>query len=98
MTSATFDRCLAERAVDLPDNVALFDATETLTYSGLDMKVEGLAVRLAAQDVTVGTRVALIADNSTHHLVAAFAIWRAGGTLVTIYPSSTESEFPFEKR
>ena len=95
MTPATFDLCLAQRAADLPDNVAVFDAAEKLTYSQLNTKVEALAVRLAAHDVTVGTRVALIADNSTHHLVAAFAIWRAGGTLVTIYPSSTESELRY---
>jgi hypothetical protein len=29
------------------------------------------------------------------HLAAAFAVWRAGGVLVTIYPSSTEAELAF---
>ena len=95
MTTVTFDRCLAKNAVARADDLAVFDATVSLTYRELDAKVEALAHRLAAHEVTVGARVALIADNSAQYLVTAFAIWRASGTLVTIYPSSTESEFRY---
>ena len=93
--TATFDSCLAENAVARADDIAVFDTTVGLTYGELDAKVEALAHRLAAHGSTVGARVALIADNSAHHLVTAFAVWRAGGTLVTIYPSSTESELRY---
>ena len=95
MTAVTFDRCLAEHAVARADDLAVFDAAVGLTYGELDAKVEALAHRLAAHGAPVGARVALIADNSAHHLVAAFAVWRAAGTLVTIYPSSTESELRY---
>ncbi len=37
----------------------------------------------------------VVADNSATHLVAAFAVWRAGATLVTIYPSSGAAELAF---
>jgi long-chain acyl-CoA synthetase len=92
MTATTFDRCLSARAREQPDAVALFDETQTVTYGELDAKTHALAERLAASGVVAATRVALIADNSVRHAIAAFAVWRAGGTLVTVYPSSTESE------
>ncbi len=95
MTAGTFDRCLAQNAVARADDLAVFDTTVGLTYGELDAKVEALAHRLAAHDVAIGERVALIADNCAHHLVVAFAVWRSGGTLVTIYPSSTKSELRY---
>src|SRR4051812_29995892 len=92
MTATTFDRCLTDRVSARPDAGALFDETQTVTYRELDAKAQALAERLAASGVVAASRVALIADNSVRHAIAAFAVWRAGGTLVTVYPSSTESE------
>ena len=51
--------------------------------------VSQVAARLAASGLTPGDRVVLVADNSADHLIVAFAVWRAGATLVTIYPSSS---------
>lgn len=95
MTAATFDRCLAQSAVARADDLAVFDAAVRLTYGELDAKIAALAHRIAERVTAAGTRVVLIADNSVHHLVAAFAVWRVGGTLVTIYPSSTENELRY---
>ena len=54
-----------------------------------------MAGQLAGAGVGPADRVVLVADNSADHLAAAFAVWRAGGVLVTIYPSSTEAELAF---
>ena len=54
-----------------------------------------MAGQLAGAGVRPADRVVLVADNSADHLAAAFAVWRAGGVLVTIYPSSTEAELAF---
>ena len=40
----------------------------------------------------------LVADNSADHLAVAFAVWRAGATLVTIYPSSSGPELALRHR
>ena len=54
-----------------------------------------MAGQLVGAGVGPADRVVLVADNSADHLAAAFAVWRAGGVLVTIYPSSTEAELAF---
>jgi long-chain acyl-CoA synthetase len=93
---AVFDARLRNRAVERPDAVAVVDSTTGLTYSELDRRVAELARRIAhAVESVPARRVALIADNSVGHLIAAFAVWRAGATLVTVYPSSTADEFEY---
>jgi long-chain acyl-CoA synthetase len=39
--------------------------------------------------------VALVAESSVHYLATALAVWRAGGVLVTIYPSSGPDDLQF---
>lgn len=93
--SATFDACLTAQGVERAESVALTDASTRLTYSELDDQVARMSASIAAVDLEVAPRVALIADNSAAHLVVAFAVWRAGATLVTMYPSSTAAELEY---
>ena len=58
----------------------------------MDERTTEPADRLTAAGVRSGDRVVLVADNSIGHLIAAFAVWRAGASLVAIYPSSTIAE------
>ena len=96
MASATFDERLAERSALHPHDVAVVaDGSEDMTYAELDRRVGDVAARLIAAGIGEGERVAVVADNSPAHLVAAFAVWRAGATLVTIYPSSGSAELAF---
>jgi len=91
----TFDACLAERARETPGAVALEDAVGRLTYGALDARVVALSGGLAALELGPRPRVVLVAENSAAHLALAFAIWRAGATLVTVYPSSTAAELEY---
>ena len=95
MTAPTFDGRLAEQARERPDALAVVFDGESCSYAELDRRVERMAGQLAGAGVARGDRVVLVADNSADHLAAAFAVWRAGGVLVTIYPSSTEAELAF---
>lgn len=95
VTAQTFDAHLAEQARDRPDAPAVLFGGETCSYAELDRRVARMAGQLAAAGVGPADRVVLVADNSADHLSAAFAVWRAGGVLVTIYPSSTEAELAF---
>ena len=90
--SAVFDRCLAAQADGRPDDAALIDDGVAVSYRQLDERTTELADRLTAAGVRLDDRVVLVADNSIGHLIAAFAVWRAGASLVTIYPSSTVAE------
>jgi long-chain acyl-CoA synthetase len=90
-----FDACLAERARDAPGAVATEDATGSLTYGELEARVDAISGALAALDLVPSSRVVLVAENSAAHLATAFAIWRAGATLVTVYPSSSADELEY---
>ena len=91
--AATFDAHLAELARETAGAVALEDVTGRLTYAELEARVDRMAAELAGLDLGTEARVVLIAENSVAHLATAFAIWRAGATLVTVYPSSSAAEF-----
>ena len=93
--AATFDGPLAERARATGGAVALEDVTGRLTYAELEARVDRTAADLAGLDLDDEPRVVLIAENSVAHLATAFAIWRAGATLVTVYPSSSAAEFEY---
>lgn len=88
----TFDSVLRTHAHTDPDKIAVVDGQVQVTYTVLDQRVDDLARRLTDLGVGEGDRVMIVADNSWRFLVTAFAVWRAKGTLVTVYSSSRESE------
>jgi long-chain acyl-CoA synthetase len=93
--AATFDAWLATRARETPGAVALEDATGSLTYGDVDSHVDRTSARLAALDLGAEPRIVVVAENSAAHLLTAFAIWRSGATLVSVYPSSTVAELEY---
>ncbi len=93
--TATFDACLAEQVLATPDAIALEDHRGASTFAQVEARVAHVAAGIAALDLGEGARVVLVAENSVAHLVTAFAIWRAGATLVTVYPSSTATEIEY---
>lgn len=95
LMTTTFEACLAERARATPEAVALQDAVGALTFAALDTRVSEVAAALVALDLGQSPRIVLVAENSAAHLVTAFAVWRAGATLVTVYPSSTATELEY---
>jgi long-chain acyl-CoA synthetase len=75
-----------------PDRVAVIDAGRATSYRELQALIVERTVALHAAGLKPGHRVTLIAESSTQYLVTALAVWRAGGVLVTVYPSSGQAD------
>src|SRR3954454_11571058 len=95
LMKATFGSCLAEQVQVRPDAIALQDAAASLSFCAVQAGVAYIANGLAALDLGPMPRIVLVAENSVAHLMAAFAIWRSGATLVTVYPSSSADELEY---
>ncbi|HEX4490249.1 MAG TPA: FadD3 family acyl-CoA ligase [Acidimicrobiia bacterium] len=63
---------------------ALVDERDRLTYAGLAADVEIAARAIVASGVQPGERVAIWAPNTTEWVVAALAVYRAGGVIVPL--------------
>jgi long-chain acyl-CoA synthetase len=78
-----------------PQHPAIISDDATITYAELVALAAERGAQLAAAGVAVGDRVALVAGNSPSYLVWAFAIWRAGAVLATVYPESSDGELDY---
>lgn len=88
---------IRQLAEDDPDRVALTflpakGGARALSRRELDDAATQLAGRLIARGVTVGQRVAIALENSPEHVVAALAVWKAGGSVVTLRWDTPEWE------
>jgi long-chain acyl-CoA synthetase len=81
---SAFERVAREQ----PDRTAVIDNDATITYRDLQAAVELRTTALREAGLGPGYRVALVAESSAEYLMTALAVWRAGGVLVTVYPSS----------
>ena len=79
-------------AARTPDAVALSEPGTDITYAELGELISAAAAQLARAGMKPADRVALVADNSSAYLVCAFAVWKAGGVLATVYPSLASDE------
>jgi acyl-CoA synthetase (AMP-forming)/AMP-acid ligase II len=89
-----FSSFALRRARDLPNKVALIDL-ETgaqTTYGELTHMVDACAGGLVAHGLRPGDLVAICAFNTSAYALVAHAVWRAGGTLVTVNPLFTVGE------
>jgi long-chain acyl-CoA synthetase len=89
--SASFDdpvEAFLRVAAAQPEHVAVIDGDESLTFDELRGSVQIRANALLDVGLRPGDRVALVAESSAHYLSTALAVWKAGGVLVTVYPSS----------
>jgi long-chain acyl-CoA synthetase len=86
--STAFLAVLEETTRTRPNAVALVDESLTYTYAELLRGVVERSERLNALGVRPHDRVALVAENSADYAVTAFAVWRIGAVLVTVYPST----------
>ncbi|MDQ0664615.1 long-chain acyl-CoA synthetase [Arthrobacter ulcerisalmonis] len=78
-----------------PEHTAIIDGDKTLSYRDLQTSIERRAAVLLEAGLRPGYRVALIAESSADYLVTALAVWRAGGVLVTVYPSSGPGDLEY---
>jgi amino acid adenylation domain-containing protein/non-ribosomal peptide synthase protein (TIGR01720 family) len=97
---ATVDELVSGWAARAPDAVAVEEVddgrTRAITYGALDRRAAALAARLRRQlgcEPTAGEsepRIALALGRSPELLVAALAVWRIGGCIVSVDPSHPE--------
>ena len=71
-------------ASETPESPALSDAERTITFSELDANTSRIAQFLAAQGVTSGSRVAVMARNSLLHFETLLAISKLGAVTAGI--------------
>jgi amino acid adenylation domain-containing protein len=79
-------RLIDHTVVTSPHDVAVRGPDGTLTYDELSVRAERLAQRLRLLGVKPGDLVGLCLDRSASLVVAALAIFRAGGAYVAIDP------------
>ena len=80
----TVPALIARWAAEQPDAQFLVADDATLTYGDLDRLTRDVAERLAARGVAKGTRVGVMMPSSAAWAVAALAVARIGGVIVTL--------------
>jgi long-chain acyl-CoA synthetase len=86
---------LEQIALRFPDRTAIIDGDQRVSYRELQALIANRADSLEKAGLRPGYRVALIAESSALYLATALAVWRAGGVLVTIYPSSGAADMRY---
>ena len=89
--AAAFERSARRHA----GRLAVIDGDLRITYEQLQAEVESRALALERAGLQPGQRVALVAESSVHFLAMALAVWRRGGVLVTVYPSSGPEDLAY---
>lgn len=86
---------LEEVAGRFPSHAAIIDGDATISYGDLQASIQHRADILTKAGLKPGHRVALIAESSADYLATALAVWRSGGVLVTVYPSSGPGDLEY---
>ncbi|MEU5082726.1 MULTISPECIES: non-ribosomal peptide synthetase [Streptomyces] len=79
-------RLVEDHAARHPDDPAVRDGHEELTYGELDTRAQALAHTLRREGVRPGTVVGLLLPKSASLVTAALAVWKAGGAHLTLDP------------
>ncbi|MEM9163035.1 MAG: amino acid adenylation domain-containing protein, partial [Cyanobacteria bacterium P01_F01_bin.4] len=78
-----------------PDEIALTDGTDTLTYAALNAQANRLADYLRSQGVGPETRVGICMERSCQMIIGLLAILKAGGTYVPLDPTYPTDRLAF---
>lgn len=96
LTATTIPGVVLARAREIPDKVAVVEATHRTTYSGLAQLIDGSARAMLAAGVGRGDRVAIWAPNSTRWIAATLGAQAVGAAMVPINTryKSAEAAYP----
>ncbi len=86
-----FERQAAARASE----VAVSDATSSLSYGELDASADRLAHLLVERGVRPGSRVGVLLGRTAESVVALLAIWKAGGVYLPLDPAHPAARLSF---
>jgi amino acid adenylation domain-containing protein len=95
LTDPLFPVLFERNAAASPGARALVFQSDTWTYAELDQRVESLARRLVARGVGREVLVGLMLERSPETLIAALAVWRAGGAFLPLDPDYPEERLRF---
>ena len=84
MQKLTFDELIRHWAIDRPDNVALEQNDDALTFAELEARSRKIVAMLASRGVGKGDRIAWLGKNSRHYFELFFAAARVGVVMVPI--------------
>ncbi len=76
----------------LPDNIALQSNGNKLSYAQLYENIKHVACYFQQNGVTSGQRVVLVLENSIEFIIAFYAVWAAGGIVVSLNSHARFSE------
>lgn len=85
----------AAQCLATPDALAVSDAEESITYRELDLRATHLALHLRALGVGPDVVVAICLNRSVSFVIAALAIWKAGGAYLPIDLASPQERINF---
>jgi amino acid adenylation domain-containing protein len=83
---STVPAMIAEAVAHHPDAIAVRCGPDQLSYAELDARVTRLAAALRADGLTTGEPVGVHIGRSVDAVVAALAVWRAGGMYLPLDP------------
>ncbi|MBU1312584.1 MAG: LLM class flavin-dependent oxidoreductase [Alphaproteobacteria bacterium] len=86
---------IERQAMATADAEAVYSAGESLSYRALDERAEALAAALIARGVGAETIVGLHLTRSVDLVVAALAVWKAGGAYLPLDPDFPEDRLAF---
>lgn len=96
---ATLVDLLRRRCSLTPDQIAFRhggrDAWREVAWREVQDRIDGVAAGLHERGIRHGDRIAIAGHTSLDWVVAAFAIWQVGGTVVTVYPSTPPDTLRF---
>lgn len=81
----TFNAYLARQTQMHPDNIAVKDGDDTLTYAELTDRAQRLAGSLQRQGVQHGDRVSVMLDRSVNWVISVVALYHLGATYLPLY-------------
>ncbi|WP_203854840.1 non-ribosomal peptide synthetase, partial [Dactylosporangium siamense] len=84
--AGSVDELVAARSARQPGAVALVSGEDTVSYAGLQDRVGRLAGRLRAAGVGAESVVGICVERGIDMVVAALAVWRAGGAYLPLDP------------
>ncbi|HEX5889007.1 MAG TPA: amino acid adenylation domain-containing protein, partial [Pyrinomonadaceae bacterium] len=85
----------AQHAARTPDQIAIADGEETVSYSELNKRANRLAHYLRARGVGPEVRVGICVPRSTAMLTCLFGVLKAGGCYVPLDPAYPEERLKF---
>src|SRR5205085_12285257 len=79
-------------AIEVPEQTATVFLGAQLTYREIKEQADNLATALARLRIKQHDRVGIMLPNCPQYMIAAFAIWRLGATVINVNPLYTPRE------